>query len=112
MYKQMDIFDFIERPPEPDCQEDKTLLERIFVKIHDPVIQCANCLCERCVNNVEELWSKVKPEEQKEPCFNCDECRHYTGSSRHRSQRKEDCEKFCISEHAAASRRKKIKIIK
>lgn len=112
MYKQMDIFDFIEKPQEPERQEDKTLFERLFVKIHDPVMQCANCLCERCVNNVEELWRKVKPEEQKAPCFNCDECWHYTGSPQHRSRKTEDCGKFGISEYAAATRRKKIKIIK
>lgn len=112
MYKQMDIFDFIERPQEPERREDKTLFERLFVKVHDPVIQCTNCLCERCVNNVEELWSKVKPEEQKEPCFNCDECRHYTGSLRHSSRRREDCEEFGISEYSAEATRKKIRIIK
>lgn len=111
MYKQMDIFDFIEQPTEPPRPEQKTLLESLFTKINDPVIQCANCLCERCANNVEELWSKVRPEEQRELCFNCDECRHYTESTRHRSQRKEDCTEFAISEYAAMSKRKKMKIV-
>lgn len=91
MYKQLDIFDFIEQPPEPGQQEVKTLFERLFTKINDSVMQCANCLCKRCVNNVEELWNKVRPEEQREPCFNCDECRYYTGDTRHRTQRREDC---------------------
>lgn len=111
MYKQMNIFDFIEQPPEPKRPEVKTLFERLFIKTNDPVIQCANCLCERCVNNVEELWSKVRPEEQREPCFNCDVCRYYTGDTWHRAQCREDCGEFDISEYAAISKRKKIKIV-
>lgn len=111
MYKQMDIFDFIEQPPEPPRSEQKTLLESLFSKINDPVMQCANCLCEHCTNNVEELWSKVQPEEQKLPCFNCDECRHYTGDTRHRSGRKEDCTQFVLSNYSAEKRRKKIKVV-
>lgn len=112
MFKQMDIFEFIEKPQEtippvePEC---KTTLEKLFDKIDNPVTQCANCLCERCVNNVEDLWSKVQPGEQIEPCFNCDECRLYTGEYKHRIQRKEDCNEFVISDYAAKLRRKKIK---
>lgn len=109
--KQLEIFDFIERPQEPK-EDTRTSLERIFGKMVDPAAQCANCLCERCVNNVEDVWSKVRPEEQKEPCFNCDECWHYTGNRNHKSQRTEDCVKFEISDHAAASSRKKFKVIK
>jgi hypothetical protein len=26
---------------------------------------CVNCLCMKCANNVEEVWHKVKQEEQK-----------------------------------------------
>lgn len=112
MFKQMDIFDFIEKPQEPAEPEFKSsMLERLFGKINSPVAQCANCLCERCVNNVEELWSKVGPEEQKKPCFNCDECRCYTGEFRHRLQKKEDCKDFIISEYAAKRKRKKIKMV-
>lgn len=111
MYKQMDIFDFIEQSSEPQKSEHRTSLESLFTKIRNPVIQCANCLCEHCVNNVEELWSKVRPEEQKLPCFNCDECRHYTGYTRHRSQRKEDCTQFVLSNYSAEKQRKKIKVV-
>lgn len=112
MYKQMNIFDFIEQPPEPQRPEQKTLLESLFTKIRDPVIPCANCLCEHCTNNVEELWSKIQPEEQKFPCFNCDECRHYTGNTRHRSQRKEDCTEFVLSNYSAEKQRNKIRVVK
>lgn len=107
MNGQIDIFDFIKRPTEP---ENKTLLQRLFGKTNDPVMQCTNCLCEYCVNNVEELWSKVKPDEQRKPCFVCDECRYFTGSQKHNTQRKEECSEFVISDYSASQRRKKIKI--
>lgn len=109
--KQLDIFDFIERPQEPE-EDTRTSLEKKIGKVVDPVVQCTNCLCERCVNNVEELWNKVRPEEQREPCFNCDECWYYTGNRNHKSQRMENCEKFEISDYAAASGRKKFKVVK
>ena len=109
MFEQMEIFDFIAMSEREDT---RTSLERFFGKIENPVVQCANCLCEHCVNNVEELWNKVRPEEQKNPCFNCDECWHYTGQSIHRSRRIEDCGEFEISDYAAASRRKKFKVVK
>lgn len=105
MYKQIDLFDFI-----PKSEKHSPLLERLFGKINNPVIQCTNCLCEYCVNNVEELWTKVKPEEQRKPCFNCDECRYYTGSQKHRTQRIEECGEFVISDYAASQRRKKMKL--
>ncbi len=111
MYKQLDIFDFIEQPSEPERTVPKTLLESLFTKIRDPVTQCANCLCKHCANNVEELYSKVRPEEQREPCFNCDECWYYTGDTRHRSRRKEDCVRFVLSNYSAEKRRKKIKVV-
>lgn len=111
MHKQMDIFDFIEKPQEPEIVETKSLFERLFIKINDPMIQCANCLCEHCVNNVENLWNKVKPEEVKESCFNCDDCYHYDGCLKHKPRQMEDCEKFEISEYAAMKRRKKMRLV-
>ena len=108
--KQMDIFDFIEKPQEPEKPESKTMFETLFESISNPVEQCANCLCMKCANNVEEVWHKVKPEEQKEPCFNCDECTIYTGEYKHRVKRKEDCANFIISDYAAGLKRKKLKL--
>lgn len=104
MYKQIDMFDFIPKP-----EKHRTLLERLFGRTNNPLIPCTNCLCGYCVNNAEDLWTKVKPEEQRKPCFNCDECKYYTGKQKNRTQRIEDCEEFVISNYAAASRRKKIK---
>ena len=112
MFEQMNIFDFIEEPEQAIKLEHKTMFEELFTKINDPVFECANCLCEHCANNAEWVWHKIKPVEVQTPCFNCDECRYYTGNSVHGVQRKAECEEFIISEHAAASRRKKIKIIK
>lgn len=118
MYRQMDIFDFIERPPECDkpsvCEQtlSRTQLERLFEKAKDPVLCCANCLCQYCVNNAEELWGKVKPEEMQEPCFICDECRIYNGDHKFRNQRKEECENFVMSDYGTGKNRKRIKLIK
>lgn len=105
----MNIFDFIEKLQEPENPKNKTMFETLFENISAPASQCANCLCERCANNVEEVWHKVKPEEQKETCFNCDECSLYTGEHKHRIQRKEDCDSFLISDYAARVKRNKIK---
>lgn len=100
---QLDIFDFIEKP--------KTLLERMCGKVHDPIFPCANCLCQYCANNVEELWDKVKPEEQKFPCFTCDECSAYGGGFVLKEQRKEECDKFALSDYGARKNREKFKIL-
>lgn len=108
IHNQMNIFDFIVKSPRPVGR--KTLLESIFGKLNDPVIQCANCLCGHCGNNAEELWSKVQPKEVIKPCFNCDECRNYTGDSIHKSQRKEDCNGFVISENEVNKRRRQFKV--
>ena len=110
MSKQMELFEFIERPQEPEKFENKTMLERLFEHIDNPVTKCANCLCERCANNAEEVWHKVMPEEMKEPCFNCDECRLYTGEYMHKILQKEDCGEYVISDYAAKLRRKKLNL--
>lgn len=101
---QMEIFDFIEKP--------QTQFEQIFEKVNEPVMLCANCLCQYCANNVEEIWDKVKPEETQESCFNCDECRTFTGQAEHREHLLENCNKFVLSEYGAGRNRKKFKVIK
>lgn len=102
MNGQIDIFDFIEIP--------KTLFEQIFERIDNPVILCANCLCQYCANNMDELWKKVKPEEVQKPCYNCEECYTWSGECRHRQQVKEDCNDFILSNYGAERNRKKIMI--
>lgn len=113
--KQMDVFDFIEKPPEHKTHENnpesKTLLQRLFVRLNNPVIRCRNCLCSYCANNAEELYRKVNPKEMQECCFNCDECYEYDGNCGRGRKIKEDCEKFVISDYGAGIIRKKFKVM-
>lgn len=113
---QMDIFDFIERPAEPiqsaEPAQPGTMFEQLFIKIKDPLMRCANCLCQYCTHNVEELYDKVKLQEAAEPpCFICDECRSYTGNCEDREQAREECSNFVMSDYGANRNRKRFKII-
>lgn len=112
MDRQMDIFDFIDKPPEAPPQ--RTLFEQIFQKIKDPVLLCANCLCNYCTCNVEASYDRIRPEEARvaDPCFNCDECRQYTGESVHKLCRREDCDNFIMSDYGAERNRKRFRILK
>lgn len=113
MYKQMNIFDFIEKIPESvEPSPSLTLFEKVFEKINDPVLRCVNCLCQYCVNNAEEVWRTVRPEELQEPCFNCDECFEYGGEPGSKICDRKDCEKFVLSDYGAGKNRKKIRLIK
>ncbi len=90
----------------------KTLFEQLFRKTNNPVMPCINCLCQYCTHNAEELYITVKlVEATGEPCFNCDECRVFTGEWTHREQAREECENFIISEHGANKIRKQFKIV-
>ena len=109
MHRQMDIFDFIEKPQESEQRTTRTQFEQLFEKVRDPVCLCANCLCEFCVNNVE---GDIKPGEMQEPCFNCDECRTYDGDCRKQNQCKEECSEFVMSDYGARRNRKRIRLIK
>lgn len=113
--EQMEIFDFIEKPPEHKSHENhpqsETLLQRLFGRTNNPVTGCRNCLCNFCANNAEELYHKVKPEEMRECCLDCDGCREYTGDCAHRSRAKEDCEKFVVSDYGAGMVRGKFRIV-
>lgn len=111
MDRQMDIFDFIEKPPESEQKPPRTQFEQLFEKVNNPVFLCANCLCEYCVNNAEQSLEKVKPGEMQEPCLNCDECRIYSGNCRLKSQRKEECAKFVMSDYGARRNRKRFRVI-
>lgn len=113
MYKQINIFEFIDNPDTyNNCPIQRTMFEQLFDKIDNPVLQCTNCLCRYCGNNVEELYRTVKLEEQMKPCFNCDECRVYTGETGHKNLGKKQCSKFTLSDYGANRNRKRFKIIK
>lgn len=111
MKGQMDIFDFIEKTEEKPAELRQNIPSQLLYKVNNPVLLCANCVCNYCVNNEQEVWNKVKPEEVIEPCFNCDECRIFTGDCREKIQSKEYCDKFVISDYGAAQNRKHIKLI-
>lgn len=112
MHRQMDIFDFVEKPPDDEQKPLRTQFEQLFEKVKNPVMLCANCLCQYCANNEEEVWHKVKPEEIQEPCLNCDKCKIYGGDCQFQSQRKEYCTDFVISDYAVEKNRKRINLVK
>lgn len=111
MYRQMEIFDLIEKPQKIEQKPPQSQFDQLFEKVQDPVCLCANCLCEYCVNNVEQSRDKVNSEEMQESCFNCDECRVYDGDCRKENQRIEECVDFIMSDYGAKRNRKKIKIM-
>lgn len=112
MYQQMDIFDFIEKSPESKQEQFQTQFEQLFNKVRDPVLSCTNCLCKYCGNNVEELWRTVKAGEMRKPCFNCDECRIYSGDYKDSLKIRENCANFILSDYGAKRNRRKIHVIK
>ena len=108
----MDIFDFIDKTEEQPAEQPPNITRQLLYKVHNPVVLCVNCVCQYCVNNQEEVWDKVRPDEVIEPCFNCDECNEFTGDCRDRRLLKEHCNKFVISDYGAARNRKHIKLIR
>lgn len=114
MYKQMNMFDFIEALPEIELSPARphTQFEHLFEKVKDPVCLCANCLCQYCANNVEQSQDRVKSGEMLEPCFNCDECKLYSGEKHLISQRRKECLNFVMSDYGASKNRKRFQLIK
>lgn len=94
-----------------ESEKKRALFGRIFTKIAEPTVKCVNCLCRYCTHNAEELYRMVKPEEAAAPCFNCDECREYTGDRVHAEQAREECGSFVMSYYGANKNRKKFKVI-
>lgn len=72
------------------------------------IFPCGGCLCNKCVNNVENI--NVKTGEQKEACFNCDYCRYYDGEGE--NNKKFTCEEFEITDYEAEKTRRKIKVVR
>ena len=58
MYRQMEIFDLIEKLQEIEQKPPQAQFDQLFEKVQDPVCLCANCLCEYCVNNAEQSRDK------------------------------------------------------
>ncbi|EOS47329.1 hypothetical protein C809_02205 [Lachnospiraceae bacterium MD335] len=111
MKGQMDLYDFMKKPQVQQTEKKYKISKQLLYELDNPVIECVNCVCHYCVNNVEELWHTVRPDEVIESCFNCDECYEYTRDCRHRGMIKEHCDKFVLSDYGAEQNRKKIKTI-
>ena len=88
----------------------KSMLEQLSLKTKDPLYICVNCLCSYCANNVEGVWRRVKPKEQKKPCFNCDTCLHYD-ENKMEYRELENCNDFLLSDYGAQRNRKKLRIV-
>lgn len=59
---------------------------------------CGRCICDTCANSVESNYHYRTLGEMDEPCFTCDECRHYDGDWHKRSQWREQCERFKLQQ--------------
>ena len=82
-----------------------------FKSIECPIDKCVNCFCNYCINNVE---GKVNQKEyqnltEENLCFNCDECKQYTGNSNHRMKDKILCMNFKISDYGIQTNRRRLK---
>lgn len=77
---------------------------------------CYGCVCDTCANSVELLSWYTTIGEASEPCFSCDECRHYDGDIRKRSQWRDACPRHIEAKKAIEARaqaaRAKFKVIK
>lgn len=77
---------------------------------------CSGCLCDTCANSVELPSWYVTIGEAEEPCFSCDECRHYDGDLGKPDKWHGTCSQHIEAEKAiearAQNRRATFKIIK
>lgn len=65
---------------------------------------CYGCLCDTCANNAELSFCYLTIGETEEPCFNCDDCRHYDGDNRKHDNWKTDCSCYVEAKKAAEAR--------
>lgn len=96
MYKQLSFL---------DEQQEPTESKETYKNYACP---CGGCVCNTCVNNVD--CTTVKKGEQKEPCFNCDECFYFWGTGK--VNKKYECAKYIITEQSAKDTRNSFKVIK
>ncbi|NFI82505.1 hypothetical protein FDC61_06800 [Clostridium botulinum] len=54
-----------------------------------------NCICNKCSNNVDCLYSRKG---SIEDCFNCEECYYYSFDNSKRLNRKTECKHFVLAE--------------
>ena len=65
---------------------------------------CYGCVCDTCANSVELLSWYVTIGEAAEPCFSCDDCRHYDGDSRKPDQGRDTCPRRIEAKKAIEAR--------
>lgn len=65
---------------------------------------CGGCACHRCAHSVEIPRQYFTHGECTEPCFSCDECRHYDGDRRKRSQWHDACPQYIEAKKAREAR--------
>lgn len=54
-----------------------------------------NCICTRCANNVDTLYSRKESNKQ---CFNCEECEYYDLDHNKKFNRKTECKHFVLAD--------------
>jgi len=69
---------------------------------------CYGCLCDTCANSVELLAWYVTIGEAVEPCFSCDECRHYDGDTGKSSQWRDTCPYHIEAKKATEARAREL----
>lgn len=69
---------------------------------------CYGCLCDTCANSVELLSWYFTAGEVEEPCFTCDECRHYDGDMGKRDQWHGTCPRYIEAQKAAEARKREL----
>lgn len=57
-------------------------------------MSCQQCICNLCAKSVELTPTLFTPGEAAEPCFTCDECRHYDGDHSKKSQWRRSCGRY------------------
>lgn len=69
---------------------------------------CYGCLCDTCANSDELLSWYFTPGETEEPCFSCDECRHYDGDIKKDDQWTNSCQRYIETRKAKSAREQEI----
>lgn len=73
------------------------------------VTHCYGCLCDTCANSVELTSWYFTIGESEEPCFSCDECRHYDGDMGKRDQWHGTCPRHIEAKKAIEARTYELK---
>lgn len=116
MYRQMDIFDYIEGSSggEGNPKGNNIVglsIYKLPIMADNPVLDCTNCLCEYCANNAENPSGKTEPGEMQICCLNCDSCYEYTGRQGDGRRLRHECCAFEMSSYGAERIRKRFKRI-